>query len=109
MAFRDWNHDGKKDWKDNYIEYNIYKNTMGKNNSSSGYFSSGDGTSTLGAIIGIIVVFLLLGGIISLFTPKCIVDGCSSEKEKGSNYCYYHENSEIYKIHVKQTKQQLKE
>lgn len=26
MAFYDWNGDGKKDWVDNYIEYNIYMN-----------------------------------------------------------------------------------
>ena len=25
MAINDWNHDGKKDMVDNYIEYQIYK------------------------------------------------------------------------------------
>ena len=25
MAFYDWNRDGKKDFADDYIEYNIYK------------------------------------------------------------------------------------
>ncbi len=25
MAFHDWNGDGKKDWKDNLIEYQVYK------------------------------------------------------------------------------------
>ena len=25
MAFRNWNHDGKKDGKDNYIEYQNYR------------------------------------------------------------------------------------
>ena len=25
MAFYDWNHNGKKDLQDDYLEYNIYK------------------------------------------------------------------------------------
>jgi len=28
MAFYDWNHDGKKDFADDYLEYNIYKESM---------------------------------------------------------------------------------
>ncbi len=42
MAFYDWNHNGKKDWQDNYIEYNIYKRSTGNDNQS---YSSGDGLS----------------------------------------------------------------
>ena len=95
MAFYDWNHDGKKDWKDNYIEYNIYKSSTGQ--SSSGGSSSGGNGSTFGAIIITIVLFFIIGGIINLFTPKCIVDGCNSEREEGSSYCYYHKNSAVYK------------
>ena len=30
MAFSDWNHDGKKDFIDDLIEYQIYKNMTGK-------------------------------------------------------------------------------
>lgn len=33
MAFYDWNHDGKKDFADNYLEYNIYKEST-KNSGS---------------------------------------------------------------------------
>lgn len=99
MALFDWNHDGKKDWQDNYIEYNIYKRSKGENHSSSGYSPSGGSGSTLGTIIAVIVVFLILGGIVSLFTPKCIVDGCDSEQTEGSSYCYYHENSAVYKYY----------
>ena len=29
MAFFDWNHDGKKDVQDDFIEYNIYKESTG--------------------------------------------------------------------------------
>lgn len=32
MAFYDWNHDGKKDLIDDYIEYNIYQNCMKNGN-----------------------------------------------------------------------------
>ena len=31
----DWNHDGKKDGIDNFIEYNIYKESTGQSNKSS--------------------------------------------------------------------------
>lgn len=30
MALHDWNHDGKKDMVDNYMEYQIYKETISK-------------------------------------------------------------------------------
>ena len=28
MAFYDWNHDGNKDFMDDYLEYNIYKSNQ---------------------------------------------------------------------------------
>lgn len=103
MAFYDWNHDGKKDWQDNFIEYNIYKRSTGNNDSLSRHSSSGGSGSTLGSIIAVIIVFIILGWIVNLFTPKCIVDGCDSEQMEGSSYCYYHKNStwnRYYKSHT---------
>lgn len=46
MAFYDWNGDGKKDFTDDFIEYNIYKRSMNNRNNcrktssspSSNYF-----------------------------------------------------------------------
>ena len=35
MAFNDWNHDGRKDWQDNYMEYQIYRDVTGNRNNSS--------------------------------------------------------------------------
>lgn len=35
MAFYDWNHDGNKDFMDDYLEYNIYKKSTGNNSSNS--------------------------------------------------------------------------
>ncbi|MBR4058358.1 MAG: hypothetical protein IKK03_00770 [Lachnospiraceae bacterium] len=32
MAFHDWNHDGKKDFTDDYIEYQIYKQSTSNSN-----------------------------------------------------------------------------
>ncbi len=100
MAFYDWNHDGKKDWQDNYIEYNIYKRSTGNGNQS---YSSDDG-STFIAFVAVIIGLLMIGGIINLCTPKCIVDGCSSEREEGSSYCYYHKNSAVYKYYQKHSR-----
>ena len=39
MAFFDWKHNGKKDWQDDYIEYNIYKECT-KDDDSNNYSSS---------------------------------------------------------------------
>ena len=36
MAFYDWNGDGKKDFTDDFIEYNVYKNSTGGSGKSSG-------------------------------------------------------------------------
>lgn len=51
MAMHDWNHDGQKDWQDNYIEYQIYKNATGKRESS---YTPSNGISTFGAILSTI-------------------------------------------------------
>lgn len=66
MAFYDWNHDGKKDFTDDFIEYNIYKEST-KNSTSSSY-SRGGGISTFGAILSVIaglvgqvVIYMALG------------------------------------------------
>lgn len=42
MAFYDWNKDGKKDAQDDFIEYNIYKQSAKNDNNSSN--NSGCGT-----------------------------------------------------------------
>lgn len=35
MALHDWNHDGNKDWQDNFIEYQIYEDVTGRKNKAS--------------------------------------------------------------------------
>ena len=42
MAFYDWNGDGKKDFADDYMEYNIYKRST--ENSNNGRISGSDPT-----------------------------------------------------------------
>lgn len=54
MALYDWNHDGKKDRVDDYIEYQIYKNTTKNSDDTPHYQSSGGGSSTFGAILAAI-------------------------------------------------------
>ena len=63
MAFHDWNSDGKKGWQDNYIEYQIYKNS--KNSSNYAPRSSG-GISTFDAIVATIGGLFLAAAIIAL-------------------------------------------
>ena len=49
MALFDWNNDGKKNWQDNMIEYQIYKNSTSKKNNSS--YTPSSGMSSFGVII----------------------------------------------------------
>lgn len=59
MATHDWNHDGKNDMMDNFIEYQIYKDVTGQNDEPSYTPSRGNGMSTFGAIISVIVGLVL--------------------------------------------------
>ena len=70
MAFYDWNHDGKKDFVDDYLEYNIYKKSTGNNssNSSSGGF---------------------FGKIYEPAKP-CMAIGCMEDRSGSSIYCIEH-------------------
>lgn len=47
MALYDWNRDGKKDWQDDYIEYQVYKDMTDQNKQSEqkSPFGSGGGSS----------------------------------------------------------------
>lgn len=63
MAFYDWNHDGKKDFTDDFIEYHIYKDSTSNNN----YIPrSGGGISTFGAIVATIGGLFLAAAIVAL-------------------------------------------
>ena len=59
MAIYDWNKDGKKDMVDDFIEYQIYKNSMKQNTGNSSSGSSGSGTWLIGSIIFMIVLAIL--------------------------------------------------
>ena len=65
MALRDWNHDGKKDWQDNFIEYQIYKDATGQKNNSS--YTPRNGISTFGAILSTVGGLFLGALIVALF------------------------------------------
>lgn len=65
MALYDWNHDSKNNWQDNYIEYQIYKNSTGQKNNSS--YTPSNGISTFGAILSTIGGLLLGALIVALF------------------------------------------
>lgn len=59
MAMHDWNHDGKKDMVDNFIEYQIYKDVTGQKDETSYTPSRGNGMSTFGAIVSVIAGLFL--------------------------------------------------
>lgn len=65
MALHDWNHDGKNDWQDNFIEYQIYTDATGQKNNSS--YTPSNGISTFGAILSTVGGLFLGAGIVALF------------------------------------------
>ncbi|MDD6485276.1 MAG: hypothetical protein PUF72_12060 [Clostridiales bacterium] len=65
MAFYDWNKDGKKDFQDDFIEYNIYKEST-QNNSNNNY-NSGGGMSNFGAGCATVASIFIAAGILSVF------------------------------------------
>ena len=65
MAFFDWNKDGKKDVQDDFIEYNIYKQST-QNNSNNNY-NSGGGMSNFGAGCATVASIFIAAGILSVF------------------------------------------
>ena len=65
MAFYDWNKDGKKDVQDDFIEYNIYKQST-QNNNNNNYRSNG-GMSNFGAGCATLASIFIAAGILSVF------------------------------------------
>lgn len=65
MAFYDWNKDGKKDVQDDFIEYNIYKQST-QNNNNNNYRSNG-GMSNFSAGCATVASIFIAAGILSVF------------------------------------------
>ena len=62
MAFFDWNHDGKKDVQDDFIEYNIYKESTGHSENNGAGDASGCLTFILIALASCFIMSLFLCG-----------------------------------------------
>lgn len=88
MAFYDWNRDGKKNFVDDYLEYNIYTESMKKDSYSS------SGTGFFGKLF---IAFVILYVFISVFgeactpNPACREFGCVEEQMDNSMYCQEHQ------------------
>ena len=63
MAFYDSKKDGKKDVRDDFIEYDIYEQLTQNNN----YHKSSSGISNLGAVCGTVIAFFLSAVIAGAF------------------------------------------
>ena len=64
MAFQDWNKDGKKDIRDDFIEFDIYEQSNHKNNNN---YRSSRGISNFGAGCGTVITFVLSATITGSF------------------------------------------
>ena len=62
MAFYDWNHNGENDLVDDFMEYQIYKDSTNSNNYTP---RGGSGISTFGAVVATIGGLFLGAGIIA--------------------------------------------
>lgn len=93
MAMYDWNHNGKNDRQDDYLEYMIYKDCTNDNNSNTNH-SSYNSDSAFGmnvfVVIAVIAIFAFIGNAMEESTPKCIKPGCNNEQTQNSSYCYLH-------------------
>lgn len=67
MAMYDWNHNGKNDWQDNYIEYEIYKDVTGQTGSS---YTPSKGISNFGAILSTVGGLFLAALVVALFAGE---------------------------------------
>ena len=69
MALYDWNKNGKKDFGDDFIEYNIYKDVMGENEDEPSYTPSRNhnGISNFGAVLAVIGGLVLQSLIYTIF------------------------------------------
>ena len=93
MAIYDWNHDGKKNIQDDFIEYQIINNSTDKDSSNVSRGKANGNTSYGVKIIGFIVfigIICLIGLIMYASEPKCIESGCNNKQVPGSNYCHIH-------------------
>ena len=102
MAFYDWNHNGKKDIQDDYLEYNIYKKSTenNQNNSYNSYPKKSSNTwGTVGAAAFVIAFLYLFAWFGNTFggNNKCMEIGClEKRKSRDTLYC-----SEHYMEHLK--------
>lgn len=57
----DWNGNGKEDWGDRYIDYQVYKDVMGENDDDDKEPSGGEGAGCgcLSPIIGFFLIFMI--------------------------------------------------
>lgn len=87
MAFNDWNNNGKKDFTDGYLNYNIYK-TSTKNSASASF--GGSLIERLLIIFVVFYIFIYLFG--DLFEPEkiCMEIGCLEECAEDTIYCDEH-------------------
>lgn len=67
MSLFDWNGDGKKDIADNFIVYQIYKQSTGNKVSNNHASRSGSGISTFGAFVAMVGGLFLAAAIVALF------------------------------------------
>ena len=84
MSFYDWNHDGKKDFVDDYLEYNIYKESTENNSSGSGFFGK--------LFIGFVVFYIFIYFFGTFFESEktCMAISCMEERSGSSIYCTEH-------------------
>ena len=84
MALYDWNQDGKKDFVDDYLEYNIYKESTKDSGSSGGFLGK------LFIAFVVFYIFIYLFGDLFESERTCMAIGCMEDRSESSIYCIEH-------------------
>lgn len=67
MALHDWNNDGKKDIKDDFIEYTIYNDITKDSKNNHPKAPTKKGISTFGAVLSTILGLVLIAFVFTIF------------------------------------------
>lgn len=70
MAMYDWNHDGKKDGIDDYLEYQIIHKDHASGSNRASHNAKSTGISTFGAVFSVVSGFVLA----ALLYTVCDID-----------------------------------
>lgn len=104
MSYMNFGGSGGNSSMNSSADYHAYKSTSVKGRSGSGNYSGNNsGGSSILSAIGVIVIIVFVGILITSCNSSCEISGCDNDKQIGSEYCHAH-NFSILEFNVKNIK-----